>query len=146
MYRGTIYDIYTGLGLNPNNHGKILRVLIDVNTCAELGIEYTGEAPGVEKVGRPSLLQVKSKDARVLADAMEQHLGLSMAHRLICNRRIKEMGPQGWVGMSAVYGLHKKLKPVVTPIEKCKQGKTYPRAHWSVAREVPIIQTKFTAV
>ena len=43
-FKGTIYDIYTGLSwLSHNNHKTIKMVLKDLTACFEAGVIYTGK-------------------------------------------------------------------------------------------------------
>ena len=130
-HKGTVYDIYSHFSwLSQNNHDTILMVLTDVNWCAAHGVEYDGK----RKQDKPrcrALLQIGTEEANITARAMERHLGLRIAHRMVSlYRESKGAEP---VGISAVYGLHLALKPVVTAIEASKQGKTDVESHWALA-------------
>ena len=134
QYQGTIYDIYTGVsGLGQNNYNMIVATLKELHRCAKAGVEYTGKTKS-RAFRASAVLKLGSTDARIVADAMERHMGLRKTHFLLCISRRKRKLP--WVGLSAVYSLHLALKPVVTPIEDCKQGKTDRGAFWSVARHM----------
>eukprot|EP01046_Picozoa_sp_COSAG06_P044010 COSAG06_NODE_5860_length_3241_cov_9.433164_2_plen_781_part_01 len=136
--KGTVYDIYSNIrGLGQNDRGTILMVLNDLLTCAEAGVEYTGERK-ITITGRPPLLELGSEDARIVARAMEKGLGLRKTHFLLSQSRHSRK--LEWVGLSAVYGLHLRLKPVVTMIEDCKQGKSDPDSHWAMARDASLTQ------
>lgn len=128
---GTIWTIRVALGIPSGSHNTVLQTLKDVTACAESGQVYTGQ----RKVGRRrvrALLQVGTPCAKVVANCMERGLGLKRTTVLLnFSRKKRGLLP---VGVSAVYGLHLAMKPVVTAIVDNKQGKTDPDTHWSQAR------------
>ena len=74
--------------------------------CADAGVEYTGERMDRRKIESKALLQPRTEDAKVVARAMEKGLGLRKAHILLSQSRYRR-GLE-WVGVSAVYSLHRR--------------------------------------
>jgi hypothetical protein len=134
---GTIYQIRHGLRLSRGQHNTVKRVLENLLQCIEAGVEYDGERK-VQKARCRALLQIGTKCARVVADAMERHLGLKKTTKLLnLSRKKRGLDP---VGVSAVHGLHLAMQPVITTITDNKQGKDDPDSHWAMARYMFLTQ------
>jgi len=127
---GTVSYIVAGLNLPKGSRGSVVDVLLDVEWCMENDVEYTGQRK--IKARTQAAIALDSKEAKLIADGMEDRLGL----RLVCemvntSRRLKGLMH---LGQTAIYNTYLALKPVTNWIGDAKQGKTDPTAPWSIAR------------
>lgn len=106
--KGTISKIIEGLGLNENSRKTVERVLVSVQECRNRGFEYTGERRSGSG-GSNRLIEQQSLDSQIIADAMEECLGVRQTTALINETRVAR-GIQH-VGVSAVYGAVQRLNP-----------------------------------
>jgi hypothetical protein len=85
---GTVSYIVAGLNLPKGSRGSVVDVLLDVEWCMENDVEYTGQRK--IKARTQAAIALDSKEAKLIADGMEDRLGL----RLVCemvntSRRLK---------------------------------------------------------
>ena len=93
--------------------------------------EYTGQSIR-KKRGPQSMFSYKDEEAKILAKAMEEGLGLRHATFRVNNYRI--LKGLEIVGMSCPHNLFQKLKPKFSTVGKMKQGSNDPKSPWARAR------------
>jgi hypothetical protein len=106
-----------------------------------MGHEYTGERRRGAG-GHNKLIIVGSVEEQILADAIESGCGFRQATRLVNEHRKQLDPPPGLleVVVSAVYGAHLRLEPVVTAILDRKQGSFDKTSGWAKARLMFVLQ------
>ena len=118
--KGIRKKIRDRLSLNP--HTKLDHILNDVIACKKAGISYEGERRvGDAKVlGQPPVLSVDSREAQIIADALETGTSIPNACWL-ANAHRKETGEDS-LCIAPVRNLIKRLTPSVEKIKKRAQG------------------------
>ena len=106
-----------------------------VNTCEEMEQEYTGN--NVTRHLNPPYLLLNSDELNILADAMENRLGLRYTTHLI-NCHFYQNGFDA-VCKSTVNTAFLRLQPKRTRINKIQQG-TKNQGKWKEARQIPKTQ------
>ena len=114
---GTVSYIVAGLNLPKGSRGSVVDVLLDVEWCMENDVEYTGQRK--IKARTQAAIALDSKEAKLIADGMEDRLGL----RLVCemvntSRRLKGLMH---LGQTAIYNTYLALKPVTNWIGDAKR-------------------------
>ncbi|CAB9505297.1 unknown protein [Seminavis robusta] len=128
--QGNIHaDILKALRIPPGNDYRY--VFENVLDCHAKGKTYTG---GRQKLGRtrPPKIEIDAAEAQIVGDTLEDGYSLAQAHRRVNKHRDDEdLEPLSY---SAVYGVSKRLKPLVSPIKKLKQGNRDKASAWAKAR------------
>src|SRR5947209_7983645 len=105
-------------------------VLEAIIKCAMMGIEYDG-GQHMGSGSHNSLIMLNSTESQIIADRMEQGLGLRQTTTLVNEYCIAI--DKSHIGVSTVYSTYLQLNPVVTPISAVKQGNTNPDLPWAKA-------------
>jgi hypothetical protein len=95
-------------------------ILEDVLECRRKGIPYEGNRRVTQKLGRKPIISIDSIEAQIIADAIEDYLGIRSATQLV-NEHRKQQNLVA-ITKSAVEGLIKRLNPMVQKVERKKQG------------------------
>ena len=107
----------------------ITRVLVNLSMCQKLGIPYEGKVNWGG--GAKSLIDLKSPEAQIICDSIEQGNSIKMT-KLIVNEYRKER-TLPLFGYNPIFSCYQKMKPKVIPYTKKRQGSTNPEAPWSKA-------------
>ena len=141
---GIVTTIIRELNMSPGSRNTVLRTLSTAWECYKQGVIYDGSR---KPTGRKDCMitDLKSLDACIVADCMEQGMGLTQTmHMVNVNRGTRidvETGlPPPDLGRSAVYYTYLAMQPFITTILKSKQGSTDPESAWAIARYVWVTQ------
>ena len=131
---GTIGQICNELDFGGlNSYGSVRRVLYDVKVAMEGGWEYC-PAKNAGSGGKNVLIPTGSYYSQLVADCMEDGLGLRTTMHIVNEERAEEDPPLQHVGLSAIMSAYHRLKPHVSGIKRVKQGSDDPEADWCKAR------------
>ena len=141
---GVVYALVDDLPFSVDSR-TVRSVMEDVVDCVRQGVPYDAGRKAVSGAGRKAMgrkpyIGVDTRYAKVLADTIEDGLGLRAALANV-NAALKEdgtlVGPPGkqvaYVGYSAILHCYHALLPVVTTIKKKKQGSLDPESSWAKA-------------
>jgi hypothetical protein len=128
---GTIHRIRRALFLPEGKRNVVARVLDQAHTLAAMGSIYNGERQRPREFSK-FLIAPASEDMQIIADAMESGFGLRLTKELLNEHRQQKNLPT--VGLTTVWMAYLRLKPVITPIRKRKQGSNDPASPWAIAR------------
>ena len=135
---GTVIRIQKCLNFDVEYRRRIRVIISQVYHCHCIGTQYTGERNVTGDLGRKVIIKKTSVEAQIIADAVEDGMSMAMAHALV-NKHCFENGQEPF-SLSAVRTLILSLDPVVTPLEKTKQGDTDPGSAWARARYNWVLQ------
>eukprot|EP00797_Seminavis_robusta_P022966 Sro371_g128620.1 n/a (448) ;mRNA; f:56434-58025 len=110
---------------------SIRYVFEDITKCQTAGTKYRGRRQALGET-RPVNIPNDSVEAQIVADVLEDGFSLMQATRQV-NHHLKET-EQPLVSFSSVWHLSKRLKPLVKPIKRLKQGSTDKESAWAQAR------------
>ena len=105
--------------------------------CQADGIPYTGQIRTAVAY-KPVVLDVKSFEAQIVADCLEEGSSIQQATNLVNKHRMDN--EIELVSESAVYELSRRLLPSVLPIKKLKQGSNDVNSDWAISRHHWIMQ------
>jgi hypothetical protein len=135
---GTVVILRQSLKIPKNSSGRVREIISQVHHCHCVGVRYTGERNSDGGLGRKVIIKKTSVEAQIIADAVEDGMSMAMAHALV-NKHCAEAEQEPF-SLSAVRTLILSLEPVVSPLEKLKQGDTDPGSAWSRARYNWVLQ------
>lgn len=118
---GTINKIAEALNIrkSQNRFRNIKKVLLELEDCVIQGVPYNPKK-SVNNVGRPTTIKQNSQEEHILADWMEQGLGLRMITAMINEHRKDENRPPLSPGVVARHS--KTMKALITKIQKQPQS------------------------
>jgi hypothetical protein len=128
---GTIRKIMVFLELREGQRGTVGRVLRMAYKRAIIGEIYVGERAEKREFTN-YMLSHSSEEMQIIADAMESGYGLRLTRELLNEHR--RQNDLEVVGLTTVWMAYLRLKPIVTPIKKRKQGSNDPNSPWAKAR------------
>jgi hypothetical protein len=96
----------------------IKSVMVDVKRNNDNNLPHLG---GRKLRAREYLIEDDSLEMQIIADLMEDSLGLQMTTEMF-NQHLEENGQERRVSKSTVYRAFLRLQPFATPIKKRPQG------------------------
>ena len=119
---------------SDKKHKSIKKVLQCYNNCLKLGIDFDGEWKYFNGRGRDYKISTDSKEAAIIADALEAGNSIEMTVALLNDYRAEHH--LELLGYSAVYSCYKRMKPKVVTFKKRQQGSSDPTSGWAIARRM----------
>jgi hypothetical protein len=123
---GTVGDICKRLGLGYSQRKSVKQCLTRIIICRSMGIEYDGTRKDQIESSRILLIPADSVEMQIIADSVDMGSSIRKTTELVNEHRkandIKE------VGLSTVFEVYKKLKPVMTTEEQQELGTNEPES------------------
>jgi hypothetical protein len=128
---GTCRKIMEILKIEEGRRAIVKRVLRLAHAKAKMGQVYAGERAERREFTN-YMLRSSSEEMQVIADAMESGFGLRLTKELLNEHR--RQNQLEVVGLTTVWMAYLRLKPIISPVKKRKQGSNDPTSPWAKAR------------
>jgi hypothetical protein len=123
---GTIGDICKRLDLSYSQRKSVKECLTRMITCRNMGIEYDGKKKDMGESSRVLLIQAGSVEMQIIADSVDMGFSIRKTTELVNEHRKQNDDKE--VGLSTVFEVYKKLKPVMTTEEQQELGSNDPES------------------
>ena len=119
------------LDIPSNSRRSTVKVMEDVLECMKRGMPYTGERD-TRNMGRKPILSPNGPEANIIANKVEDGLGLNHAWRaVVAYRNDMDLAP---VTKAAVIGCYHRMPKVIKAAQRRGQGDYSNDSSWAKAR------------